>query len=51
MKNEDILVFSKSGDLNSISYGKSVLDGMFEYISGSKFYSLDLLSVIHQVAF
>ncbi len=46
MKNEDILVFSKSGDLNSISYGKSVLDGMFEYISGSKFYSLDLLSVV-----
>lgn len=28
------------------SLGRSVLDGMFEYISGSKFYSLELLSVI-----
>jgi len=27
-------------------YRRSVLDGMFEYISGSKFYSLELLSVI-----
>lgn len=28
------------------SYKKSILDGMFEYISGSKFYSLDLLNMI-----
>lgn len=30
----------------TLAVGRSVLDGMFEYISGSKFYSLDLLSVL-----
>lgn len=29
-----------------LARGRSVLDGMFEYISGSKFYSLDLINVI-----
>ena len=31
---------------HGVSYGKSVLDGMFEYISGDKFYSLELLNMV-----
>jgi DNA repair protein RecO (recombination protein O) len=31
---------------SNLKYRKSVLDGMFEYISGGKFYSLDLLNMV-----
>ena len=46
MTNDDALMFNKSGSFKSDSYRKSVLDGMFEYISGTKFYSLDFLNVV-----
>lgn len=47
ISNDDFGLISGMADrFNAEGYRKSVLDGMFEYISGGKFYSLDLLSVV-----
>ena len=41
-----LLRFNLMLRLNLNRYRRSVLDGMFEYISGSKFYSLELLNMV-----
>lgn len=40
------LIGGLAGKFSGERYKKSILDGMFEYISGGKFYSLDLLAVL-----
>lgn len=47
ISNDDFGLISGTADrFSAEDYKKSILDGMFEYISGGKFYSLDLLDVV-----
>ena len=40
----ELLTTSQVGTTCEVNYKKSILDGMFEYVSGDKFYSLDFIS-------
>ncbi|MBI3273736.1 MAG: DNA repair protein RecO [Candidatus Colwellbacteria bacterium] len=42
----DLIQNKSTESINTRSFRRSVLDGMFEYISGSKFYSLELINML-----
>ena len=46
ISNEDFGLMRRSDNFAGENYRRSILDGMFEYVSGGKFYSLELLAVV-----